>query len=136
MGTAFSVVVGAFLGRRTGPKVIFAMKAGQLCTQKARPCARTRSRTTTPGRVQRHLKRASGKFNFPEPVQALVAVLEPAESAPDIRRHEMQYEMIVIATVFLGLSGCASFAVPAYSARAAQPGSYACQFEQYERVSD
>lgn len=32
----------------------------------------------------------------------------------------MRCEMIVIATVFLGLSGCASFAVPAYSARAAQ----------------
>lgn len=48
----------------------------------------------------------------------------------------MRYGMFVITMVFLGLSGCASTVAPAYSACAAQPGSYACQVEQYERVSD
>lgn len=42
----------------------------------------------------------------------------------------------VIATVVLGLSGCASTVPLAYSACSTQPGTYACQIEQYERVSD
>lgn len=43
---------------------------------------------------------------------------------------------VMVATMALWLSGCAGQAAPAYSACAAQPGSYACQVEQYERVSN
>ena len=47
----------------------------------------------------------------------------------------MRY-VVVIATVMLCLAGCASTVPPAYSACSTQPGTYACQIEQYERVSD
>lgn len=48
----------------------------------------------------------------------------------------MRLRVIVATMVFLCLSGCVGLAAPAYSACAAQPGSYACQVEQYERVSN
>lgn len=43
----------------------------------------------------------------------------------------MPYNNMFFVLVALGLSACAG---PA--ARAAEPGSYACQVEQYERVSN
>lgn len=43
---------------------------------------------------------------------------------------------VIIAIVVVGLSGCTSAVPPAYSACSTQPGTYACQIEQYERVSD
>jgi hypothetical protein len=43
---------------------------------------------------------------------------------------------IFFVLVALNLSACAVNAPTAYSACAAQPGSYACQVEQYERVSN
>lgn len=47
----------------------------------------------------------------------------------------MPYKMFFVL-VALGLSACAGPAPATYSACSSEPGSYACQVEQYERVSN
>lgn len=46
----------------------------------------------------------------------------------------MPYKMFFVL-VALGLSACAGTTPRTYSVCAAEPGSYACQVEQYEQVS-
>jgi hypothetical protein len=43
---------------------------------------------------------------------------------------------IASAILLCILAGCAGTAPPAASACSTQPGSYACQIEQYERVNE
>jgi hypothetical protein len=43
---------------------------------------------------------------------------------------------VVSAIALCVLAGCASTAAPEYSVCSTQPGTYACQIEQYQRVDD
>ena len=43
---------------------------------------------------------------------------------------------ISFAVIAFNLTACAGSAPTGYSACTTQPGSYACQIEQYERVND